>query len=87
MPIAGTFRNLRVFVSAQTGAGNTYDYMFRVNGADSALTCQLTNGVTLVNDLTHEVHVEVGDKVCLETTPASTPNTNRSSISMGFVPD
>jgi len=65
-PAAGTFNNLRIKLSVAPGGGTGFrNFFLRVNGVDSALTCQFVNAATDVRDTTHSVTVARGDIISL----------------------
>lgn len=61
-PVAGTLRNLYVVADAAPGAGQTFIYTVRKNGADDTITCTLSGAAaTTGNDTTHTDSVAAGD--------------------------
>lgn len=50
---SGLFKNLSVFANASPGAGHTYTFTLRINGADGTVTCQIANAATVCSDVTH----------------------------------
>lgn len=61
-PCAGTIRNLYVVTDAAPGAGQTFIYTIRKNGADGAITCTLSGAAaTTGNDTTNTATVAAGD--------------------------
>jgi len=66
----GKIKELRIKLQNAPGAGESYTFTLRVNGANSALTCAVTDANTSNEDLTHEVDVSVGDRVCLMVVPS-----------------
>lgn len=87
MPCAGTFKNLRVeLLDSACGAGKSYTFTLRVNGADQALTCTISGGADVIGtDVVNTVTVAAGDEVNWEITPAGTPAANNCAISCEFV--
>lgn len=70
---AGTIKNLEVSIYTAPGAGNSWDFTLRKNGADQTLTCQIAGTDTTGEDKTHEVTVAEGDLVCWKLVPTSSP--------------
>lgn len=69
---SGKLKNLRVKLDGVPGTG-TYVFTVRLNGAPTALTCEVAADGTLASDTTHEVTVSAGDRVCLECNPSDAP--------------
>lgn len=65
MPCDGTLELLGIW-SGNPGVGNTITLTARVNGADSALTAQITNGNSSAYDSTHQVSVVAGDRIAFK---------------------
>ena len=57
-------------------AANTNDYEItvRVNDADSALNCTVTNAAVTCSDVASTIDVDPGDEINVEINPNSTPN-------------
>lgn len=64
-PAAGTFRNLIIGVDTAPGTGKSHDYTFRVNGSNTALTCQVHDALVTNRDVTHSVHVNASDRITI----------------------
>lgn len=73
MPTAGTFRNLRVKMNGTPGAGKSYTFMVRKNGADTSVTCVIADTATSASDTANSFSVVAGDLVTLKVTPSGTP--------------
>jgi hypothetical protein len=79
MPVAGTFRNLRVRQNVVGGGANTLTYTLMVNGAPTALTVTMASTASDGSDLANSVAVAAGDLVAIRVTrsgviPASPAN-------------
>lgn len=75
-PTGGTFSDLRVIVGSAPGAGTSYTFTLRKNGADTAVTCAIADSATNCSDTANSVAVVAGDLLSLEITPsgaAATP--------------
>ena len=79
----GTIKNLYVRVQVAPGAGKSSDFTLRVNGADSAVTVQLSDAEQTGNSGALEEAVVDGDYMSLESHPTGTPATD--DIGWGFV--
>ena len=85
---AGTFKNLRVTVSAAPGAGKSYTFTLRKNQADAALTCAISGAsATSCADSSNTVSYVGGDSVSMEQTPAGTPTAVQGRFTAMFTPD
>ena len=62
-PAAATVSNLFVTVGASLGAGNAIVVTLRVNGASSALTCNIGAVATSCSDTTHTVSLSQADLI------------------------
>jgi len=70
----GVLRNLYVRLDGVAGAGKSYTFAVRINGVDTALTCQIAGATDVAgSDLTNEVEVKRGDLLSVGVTPAGTP--------------
>jgi len=70
---ACTLGNLRIALEQAPGAGNSYTFTLRKNGADTDLTVTIANADTTGADTTHTVSFSDGDFVCLQCEPSSIP--------------
>ncbi len=83
----GTIDRLFVELSAApgAGAGDAYVFTLRLNGADTALTCTITQPATSASDTTHTVAVVAGDVVTISCAPANGPSaTPKAQWAMRF---
>lgn len=62
----GLLKNLVAAVDAAPGAGETYTYTVRVNGAPTAITCQIAGAGLANSDLVNTARVVVGDRVTVQ---------------------
>lgn len=84
MPIGGTFRNLRVELTAALVGADTRTIALMVNGSDSALTVTLTSASTVATLTGTDVTVNAGDLVQWHSTAADNPAASTLSISVDF---
>ena len=67
VPFNCRIRNMRVHAGAAPGAGESYVYTFRLNGADTALTCTIAGAVnTTCEDLANYVDLVTDDLICMK---------------------
>ncbi|MEK7511390.1 MAG: hypothetical protein AAB582_04085 [Patescibacteria group bacterium] len=71
--INGSVANLRVVLTTAPGAGTSYAFAFYVAGADTALTCTISDAATSCNDTTHTGSFSAGDLISWHITPTGTP--------------
>lgn len=64
--------NLNVFTFSLPGAGQTYTFTLDVNGADTAVTCTVTNAANTCQDLVHSVGVGNGSSYVLKMVSSAT---------------
>lgn len=83
----GTLRNLRVALTGPPGAGNSYSFTVRKNGADTGLTVTISDSDTDGSDLSNSVTVVAGDRITLKMVPTSTPTAQQANYSLKFVAD
>jgi len=69
IPISGAISDLRIETNFAPGAGTSYVFTLRVNGAPSALTVTIANAATSGQDIVNSVNVVAGDIVCLQSQP------------------
>jgi len=84
MPIGGTFRNLRVELTAALVGADTRTFALMVNGVDSALTVTLTSASTVGTLTGTDVAVSAGDLVQWHSTAADSPAASTLTISVDF---
>lgn len=64
---AGTLSKLVCHSDTPAGVGLTITFTLRINGVNTALTCQLTGAVAYdCSDLVHTAAVAVGDRITLQ---------------------
>lgn len=81
---AGYLRNLRFRLDQAPGAGTSYTFTLRVNGADSALTCSIADTETQGSDTVHTVAVAAGDYVSIKCVPTGTPTARYANWTLLF---
>jgi hypothetical protein len=80
-PISGTFKNLFILSSAPA-AGQTLTATWRVNSADTALTCVVTGTGTTCSDVTHTATCTAGQPYSLKLVTSATTG-SLASVSGG----
>ncbi len=60
VPYSGTLRRLVVATNASPGSGQSYTLTLRVNGADTAVSCQITGANQSCADIAHTTQIVVG---------------------------
>lgn len=68
-----TLKKLYVLLSAAPGAGKSYAFTVRINGAGGNLTVTISDAATTGNDVAHTDAISNDDYLGLECAPASTP--------------
>ena len=81
---AGVLRHLRAHCHDPPGAGETFDYTLRLNGAPSALTCQTVNPNTESSDLVNAVAIVPGDYITIEIVSSALAAAGYQTISMEY---
>lgn len=71
IPIAGTVKNFYATASNASGAGQSYVFTLRKNGADQTVTCTMSN-TTTCNDTTHSFAVAAGDTMTIKVVSSAT---------------
>lgn len=75
MAMAGRMDNLHAWISSAVGAGETFTITIRLNGAPTALTCQIGGAVDLeAEDLVNGFNFQRGDKITVEFTASAGAN-------------
>ena len=67
----GTISNLHINLQVAPGVGKSITFTFRVNGADTDLTCTISETDTTGQDLAHVINVAAGDYIDLKASPSS----------------
>jgi hypothetical protein len=70
VPSDGTFSNFFVTLDLPVGSGNGWRVMFRVNGNDTTLFCDINDAARSCSNTTDAVSIHAGDLVALEITTA-----------------
>jgi len=73
--VAGTFGNLVIRLDVAPGAGKSWVFALRINGATTALSVTISDSALTARDTTHSVSIAAGDRVTLISTPTGTPTT------------
>jgi len=71
-PRSGTFRNLYINVTNSPGAGQSYVFTLRVNGADTSVTCTISDSATSCNDTTHTAAITAGQTYSIKSVSSAT---------------
>ena len=67
VPFRCRIRNMRAYSSVAPGAGESFTFTFRRNGAATLLTCTMAGaGVTTAEDLINYVECAADDLICME---------------------
>lgn len=86
--IAGTLRNLYVQSGNPPGAGETFTYTLRINGANGNLTAQIAGAVaTQASDLVNTDAIAAGNRVCIRIVASGATAVTSHQVSMEFVPE
>lgn len=85
-PAAGTVQNLEVRLDTAPGAGTSYQFTFRQELADTALTCTVSDTDTTCSDASSTVAISAGDRLSVEVTPTGGPQPTRVSFVLEFIP-
>lgn len=85
VPIAGSFKNLRIIHDAAPTSGKSFAYTVVKNGSDTGITCTIANANTSCTDLvTSPVSFAAGDTVSVKSVPSGTP-TQPTTMQIGLV--
>jgi len=87
IPAAGKLSSLMVKLTAAPGAGKSYTFFLRVNGANSTLTVTIAGTDTSGSDISHEVTIAAGDLVAISQVGVSTPTAAAAIWTMKFEGD
>lgn len=88
-PVAGVATSLRARVGNAPIGGDTWTVTLMLNGAPSALTCQITDSSSQICVGTNSgsgVAVAAGDYASIKVAPAGSPNTGPFAVSVIFTP-
>lgn len=87
MPCNGTLKRLFVWITPNPANGS-YDFIVRIEGADTTIVVNIADAATTGNDIIHTAAVSAGDIIALKCVPVDTPN-NPIEAHWGivFVPD
>lgn len=83
--VSGTFKNLKVYLTAQPGAGKSYAFTLMVGGSASALTCTVADTNMSCEDTTNSVSVTEKQSLSLRSVPTGTPALADATWSMKWV--
>jgi hypothetical protein len=87
MPTAGTVKNFYAFVENAPGAGASWTFTVRKNGANTALGCQISGAATQTcSDTTDSVSFVAGDLISVIVTSAGGPTNARGQWTATFTP-
>lgn len=80
----GAIKGLSVRLSGAPGAGKSYTFTLMVNGAPSALTCEVADTDTTGGDIVHVIDVVAGDYVYIQCDPDGTPTARHPTVTTIF---
>lgn len=80
-PFASTLKNLRVNASPAPGVGESLVVTLRKNGADTELSCVLTDSTTNLSNILTEVSILAGDVLSFEVQASAGANIMQVAIS------
>lgn len=83
----GVIKDLRVKFETAPGAGTHYDITLMLNGAPTALTCEVADAAVANSDLVNQIDVTGGDAISVEFDPTNTPATGQVWWSAVFTGD
>ncbi len=86
MPMAGTVSNFYVILDGSPGNNNWYTFVVRKNGADTPVTCTISDTDTTGSDLSNSVSFAAGDYISIMVTPASRPTARSMRWTAEFSP-
>ena len=86
IPTNGTLKKLYVELESAPGAGKSYVFTLRINGANGIITCTVSDTNITANDLVNTIAVSAGDTVGITVTPSGTPNIPRARWGLIFAP-
>jgi len=72
-PVAGKLKNFYVRLNQAPGAGKSFTFTIRKNGADTALVVTISGTDTVGQNTTNEIEIAVGDLVNIKIAPTNTP--------------
>src|SRR3989339_1690415 len=73
IPTSGKLSNLKVRVNTAPGAGKSWTFAIRINGANSDLSVTISDTNTISSLDTDQVTVSAGDDTSISATPSGTP--------------
>jgi hypothetical protein len=85
MPNAGTISNLYVSASPAPGTGQSWTIWLEKNGANTALTCGISNTSTTCSDTVDNVTYAAGDIMALKINGSASPSSSWISFSEKLV--
>ncbi len=85
MPVARTLQNLRVYLNGSPGAGQSYTVTVRVNGADTAIGCVISDSATTGFDTTDTVTVAAGDRISIKVVTSGSANARQPHCAVELV--
>jgi hypothetical protein len=65
IPTAGTVKNFYVLAQQGPGTGNSWTMTLRKNGANTSVTCTISNLATQCSDTTHTAVFAAGDLISI----------------------
>ena len=71
----GNLKNIRVVLDTAPGSGTNYVFTVRLNAADTALACTISDAATSCTNSTDTVSIIGGDVLTFSSTPSGSPAT------------
>ena len=87
IPTSGKLSDFKVGVVTAPGAGKSWTFTIRKNGADTSLSASIAGTAVLTSLDTDEVAVSPGDTVCISATGTGTPAATPVHWTVKFTPD
>lgn len=83
-PITGIIEGLYVVANTAPGSGKSYTLTIQKNGADTSVTCTISDLSTSCSDSTHAVLMSAADTYSIKSVPSGTPSSSRLNFSTIF---
>ena len=73
---SGTLKNLYVDIENAPGVGSGYEFIVRLNGVDTLLSCTISDLETESSNLINDITISPGDSLSIKCQPIGTPNSS-----------